>query len=691
MPDNEIYKVSDGRPCPLGAIYYKDQNGVNFSIFSSEATRVQLLLFDNVTDLEPTQIIELDSEKNREFGFWHVFVEGLKPKKYYAYRIDGPNDISTNGNRFDFNKVLIDPYAKAICEDLWNREKATDNSDNILTSMRCSIIDVSDYDWENDQHPRHNMNETIIYEMHTRGFTQSDSSNVENKGTFSGIIEKIPYLKGLGVTAVELLPVMEFDGKSILHYGPNNEPLKNYWGYSTVNFFSPHSGYCTSPDESKQLDEFRDLVKELHKNNIEVILDVVFNHTDEGNENGPVFSFKGIDNSLYYYLAPNDKRYYMNYSGCGNTINCNHPIVQKLIIESLEYWVTEMHVDGFRFDEGSILSRGLDGLPMEYPPVLWGIELRESLDGAKLITEPWDSDQLYQMGHIHGYRWTQWNGKFRDDVRQFIKGDNGKIGAIAYRISGSNDLYQRTDHLPINGINFITAHDGFTLNDLVSYNYKHNYNNGENNNDGNNTNDSWNCGVEGSTDNADIESLRIRQIKNFAAILLLSRGVPMITSGDEVRRTQNGNNNSYCQDNELNWFDWTLADKNKEILEFFTFMIKFRKENHSLHSRNFYNGSVNERGLKDINWHGTMLNNIDWDNYFSHALSFTVAGFNGDSDIHVMMNMYWEPLSFEIPVIPQRQWYKVADTSENKVGNEILITGSNYTLNDRSIAIFISK
>ena len=443
--------------------------------------------------------------------------------------------------------------------------------------------------------------------MHAAGFTKSPTSKVKHPGTFSGLIEKIPYLKRLGVNAIELLPVFEFDDKEILRITEDGRTLMNYWGYSTLGFFAPVGSYCTSPHTGAHIKEFRDMVKALHKEGIEVILDVVFNHSNEGNHQGPTINFKGIDNSVYYYLVQNDKQYYMDYSGCGNTINCNHPIVEKFIIDCLEFWVKEMHIDGFRFDEGSILSRGEDGGPLKHPPVLWNIELMETLAETKIIAEAWDAAGLYQIGYFPGYRWSEWNGRYRDDIRCFVAGKPGIVGDIASRISGSSDIYQSHGRLPVNSINFITCHDGFTLNDLVSYNDKHNDANGEGNNDGANDNNSWNCGAEGETDNQWINDLRKKQVKNFAAILLLSEGVPMILGGDEFRRTQQGNNNTYCQDNEINWYDWNHFEKNMATFRFFQQMIDFRKRHKVLQRRTYFDNKINKRGFSDITWHGCSL------------------------------------------------------------------------------------
>lgn len=689
----KLLQVEKGSPHPLGAT--PDQNGVNFSLFSENATGVELLLFERHDAPEPFQTIQLDPFVNKTFHFWHVYVRGLEPGAPYAYRVDGPSDLCA-GHRFDQKKALIDPYARGNTNSLWKRADACGPDDNLKTSMRSVVIDASGYDWEGDRPLNRPMEETIIYELHASGFTKSPSSGVKHPGTFSGIIEKIPYLKELGITAVELLPVFDFDETDILRV-VDGTPLKNFWGYSTMGFFSPQSAYCVSPESGSHLREFRDMVKALHKVGIEVILDVVFNHTDEGNHQGPVFSFKGIDNLVYYFLVPWDKQFYLDYSGCGNTLNCNHPIAQKLIVECLRYWVREAHVDGFRFDEGSILSRGEDGSPLPHPPVVWQIELDEELADTKVIAEAWDAAGLYQIGYFPGDRWAEWNGRYRDDIRRFVKGEPGLVGDVASRLAGSADLYQAVGELPINSINFITCHDGFTLNDLVSYNAKHNEGNGEGNRDGINDNLSNNCGVEGETTDPAVKALRDRQVKNFATILLLSRGVPMILSGDEVRRTQKGNNNAYCQDNEIGWFDWTLAQKHHEMFRFWKRMIEFRKTHSTLRQRFFFSGAVNERGLADVSWHGCKLNQPGWSDPEARALGMTLGGFDGEPDIHVMLNMYWESLELEIPPVPGRRWFRVINTAAPSPhdiadpGDEAEFAGNVCSVQGRSIVVLVSR
>jgi isoamylase len=693
------FQTEPGRAHPLGATV--DQDGVNFSVFSRNATSVELLLFDPHDDIEPIQVIKLEPATNQTFFFWHVYVRGLKPGARYAYRVDGPQDLHGRGFRFNRNKVLVDPYALGNTKTHFKRDDAAGTADNLATSMRSVVVDVDDYDWEGDVPLRRPMEEMIIYEMHVGGFTRHPSSGVKHPGTFSGVIEKIPYLKQLGVTAVELLPVMQFDSKEVLRMAPDGSgPLPNYWGYSTINFFAPEDSYCVSPDEGDHLREFRDMVKALHRAGIAVILDVVFNHTNEGNHLGPTFNFKGFDNEIYYHLVDRDRQYYMDYSGCGNTVNCNHPIVEKFIVDCLEYWVREMHVDGFRFDEGSILARGQDGVPLAHPPVVWSIELSECLHDTRIIAEAWDAAGLYQIGYFPGYRWAEWNGRYRDDVRRFVKGDPGMIGGVAARIAGSADIYQSSGHLPINSVNFITCHDGFTLNDLVSYNDKHNEANGEGNRDGINENLSWNCGREGATADPAVESLRERQIKNFAAILMLSRGVPMLVAGDEVRRTQNGNNNAYCQDNDISWFDWRLVERNGSLLRFWKMLIAARAQFPHFQTgrlRRFFKGEVNERGLPDIAWHGTELNKPGWSDPNARCLAYTLGGFQGAPDIHAVFNMYWDALDFEVPAVQGRRWYLVGDTSRPspddivETERQVPIKGNKLRVEGRSVVVLMSR
>ncbi|RMD52954.1 MAG: glycogen debranching enzyme GlgX, partial [Nitrospirae bacterium] len=492
---------------------------------------------------------------------------------------DGPYDPRGAGHRFNRDIVLVDPYTQALTDS----HKWGDNENELIHSevenylKRASCVVVDDFDWQGDKPLNIPLQNSIIYELHVRGYTVHTSSGVKHPGTFKGLIEKIPYLKSLGITAVELMPIAEFNENDNYFRNPfTGEKLKNFWGYSTIAFFAPKASYASAKKDGAQIREFKELVREFHKAGIEVILDVVFNHTAEGGEKGPVFSFKGLDNSIYYILSPEDKEY-MNFSGCGNTINCNHPIVRNFIIDCLRYWVIEMHVDGFRFDLASILGRDRNGNILSNPPIIERIAEDPILSKTKLIAEAWDAAGLYQVGSFYGSRWAEWNGKFRDDVRKFISGYPGTLSALATRFAGSADLYRDSGRRPYHSINFVTSHDGFTLYDLVSYNKKHNYANGEDNRDGMDENFSWNCGVEGETEDLNIMNLRWRQIKNYATILLLSQGVPMILAGDEFGRTQKGNNNAYCQDNEISWVNWELAEKNNHLLRFFKYLIILRR------------------------------------------------------------------------------------------------------------------
>ena len=687
--------VTAGRAQPLGATVHG--NGVNFSVYSEYATSVQLLLFADHDAPLPSQVIDLDPEVNHSFHFWHAHVSDIGTGQVYAYRMDGPKDTSRSGCRFNTNKVLIDPYALGNVNTLWNRGQAVGPQDNVTSSMRSIVLDPDEYDWEDDQLPDYPMAESVIYEMHVRGFTKSPTSGVAHPGTFAGVVDKIPYLKSLGVTAIELLPIFDFDESQVLRNAPDGTPLHNFWGYDPYGHFAPQSSYCVEPEEGAHLTEFRDMVKALHKAGIEVILDVVYNHTSEGNQNGPTISFRGMANEAYYHLVPHDRQYYMDFSGCGNTFNANHPVVTKYIIESLEYWVTECHVDGFRFDLGSVLSRGPDGGPMDAPPVLWNIELSKVLSETKVIAEAWDAGGLYQVGRFPGKRWCEWNGPYRDDIRRFLRGEPGIIPAVATRIAGSEDLFGPQGEKPSNSINFITCHDGFTLNDLVSYNGKHNEANGEQNRDGSDDNRSWNCGVEGPTDDPDIDALRSRQVRNAMVILMVSRGTPMLLGGDEFRRTQGGNNNAYCQDNEISWFDWDQAETNADMVRFFGLMVDLRKRFPTLRHDDFYSGALNARGLPDVAWHGCRLNEPGWTDPLCRVLAFTLAGLHDEPDLHVILNMYDLGLDFELPQIEGRSWALAVDTAKPspadiaEPGSEVPVEGTTHHVYGRSAVVLVSQ
>jgi isoamylase len=644
-----------GKSFPLGATL--SCGGANFSVFAKHSKAAQLLLFDRVDDPEPSRVIDLDPRINRTYHYWHAFVPGITAGQLYGWRIAGPFDPS-KGLRFDPNKVLLDPYGKCIARPPGrSREAARRPADNAATALKSVIVDPSAYDWEGDAPLGRPFAKTIIYEMHVGGFTRNPNSGVfpARRGTYVGLIDKIPYLQDLGVSAVELLPIFAFDEQD----GPPG--LGNYWGYQPLSFFAPHDGYSSRPDPLGALDEFRDMVKALHRAGIEVILDVVYNHTAEGKEDGPTLCFRGLANETYYILAE-DRSRYADFTGCGNTLNANEPIVRRLILDSLRYWVSEMHVDGFRFDLASILSRDQDGRPMASPPILWDIESDPILANAKLIAEAWDAAGLYQVGHFAGDSWKEWNGRFRDDVRAFLKGDNGISSAMASRLTGSPDVYEREEREPEQSINFVTCHDGFTLNDLVAFNGKHNEANGEGNRDGADQNLSWNCGVEGPTADPEVERLRNRQVKNFLTMTLLATGTPMLLMGDEVRRTQSGNNNAFCQNNETSWFDWSLVEKHADIHRFAKALSALRM-NRDLPTERL-DMTLNELLRRQpFQWHGVKLNAPDW-SHESHTLAATVRLLGYPLLLHVIINAYWEALEFEIPPLdqPHESWRRCVDT-----------------------------
>jgi len=649
--------VQKGVSAPLGATVC--DGGVNFSVFSRGATLVELLLFDNENAAQPAQVIPLDPNRHRTYHYWHVFAPGLQPGQIYAYRAHGPF-APRDGLRFDGEKVLLDPYGLALAvPGAYARGAASRPGDNAAVAMKSVVADPGRYDWEGDLPLRRPFAETVIYELHVRGFTRHPSSGVPagKRGTYAGLIEKIPYLEDLGITAVELLPVFQFD--------PQDAPegRVNYWGYQPVSFFAPHHAYSSRNGPRAVLDEFRDMVKALHRAGLEIILDVVFNHTTEGGQGGPTLCYRGLANDFYYILEK-DKSRYADYSGCGNTLNANQPIVRRLIQDSLRYWVTQMHVDGFRFDLASILSRDEMGRPLPNPPVLWDIESDPLLAGTKLIAEAWDAAGLYQVGSFVGDTWQEWNGRFRDDVRRFVKSDNGSVPPLAARLLGSPDIYGHKEREAEQSINFVTCHDGFTLNDLVSYNQKHNEANGEDNRDGSNDNLSWNCGVEGPTDDPGVEALRNRQVKNFFALELLAAGTPMLVMGDEVRRTQRGNNNAYCQDNEITWFDWSLLERHADIHRF----VKLLNEFHQRRDVVTETGKLSLNQLlqrSKIDWHGARLNDPDWSEQ-SHALAFTLRSLHARFLLHGMLNAHWEPSTFELPPVPaesRQLWRRCIDTA----------------------------
>lgn len=686
------YRTGVGSRYPAGSTY--GPQGTNFSVFSRHAVGMELLLYESSDSPSPFQVIKLDPEENRTFFFWHVFVEGLPEGIHYTWRADGPDDTRGSGFRFDREKELVDPWASAVTHDVWDRRAAAVPGNGHL-SMRAIVVDDS-YDWEGDRPLNHLPENAVIYEMHVGGFTRHPSAKVTHPGTFAAVIEKIPHLKELGITDVELMPIMAFDEQDV---PPSSADLglTNYWGYSTHSFFSPHPGYCISARDGSR--EFRDMVKALHKAGIGVILDIAVNHTAEGGRDGPVINFKGLGNETFYHLDPRDRSIYLDFTGCGNTVNCNHPLVATFLVRCLEYWVREMHVDGFRFNLASVLARGEDSEPMRHPPVLWSIEFSRELADTRIIAEAWDAAGLYQVGAFPGFRWAEWNGRYRDVMRRFVRGDGGLIGEVATRLCGSSDLYQSRGRLPTNSVHFITCHDGFTLYDLVSYNKKHNESNGEDNRDGTDDNLSWNCGHEGETTDPEILALRIKQAKNFMALLLLSQGVPMILSGDEVLRTQRGNNNGYCQDNELSWFDWNLTEKNRDFLRFVKEMIAFRKRHPCLRRTRFFKGMPSGDGrLADIGWHGTKLNDPDWHDPQGRILAFTLAAaVEGEEDVHVILNMSDTSRTMPLPSIPDRPWHKAVDTGAPshedivRVSRQVPVRDDLYDVSPRSVVVFESR
>ncbi|MBN1481789.1 glycogen debranching enzyme GlgX [candidate division KSB1 bacterium] len=678
-----------GRSYPLGATVYPE--GVNFSIYTKNARAVEILLFEDADDTKPYRVIRLDPQKNRTFFYWHTFVNDIGAGQLYGYRVYGPY-APNRGFRFDGHKLLLDPYAKAIVRGVnYDREAAIRPGDNCGRALKCVTVDPYNYDWGDDHPPKYSYANSIIYELHVGGFTKHPSSGLsQNKrGTYAGLIEKLPYLKELGITAVELMPVQAFDEQDVL------PPLKNYWGYNPVAFFAPHVGYSSDKSPLGPVNEFRDMVKACHNVDIEVILDVVFNHTAEGNHAGPTLSFRGLENEAYYILE-NNKAHYANYSGTGNSLNANHSVVRRMILDCLRHWVDDMHVDGFRFDLASVLSRDEAGHPLDNPPTLLAIDTIPEIAHAKIIAEAWDAAGLYQVGSFVGERWAEWNGHYRDDVRRFVKGEEGMVPKIASRILASPDIYPDPNREPNRSINFITCHDGFTLNDLVTFNHKHNEENLENNLDGMNENFSWNCGVEGPTDDVEIETVRLRQIKNLMTILFVSQGTPMLLMGDEIRRSQKGNNNAYCQDNELSWFNWDDIDQHKNVLRFVKGLIDF------IQHREIFTHEQLLRTIECVDkphliWHGTRLGQPDWGDK-SHTLAFMLHHPRYDEKLHVMLNVFWEPLVFELPpLMYHEQWYRIVDTSLQppddfmNVQDAPFYAGDTYQVNARSVVVLAVK
>ncbi|UCH24833.1 MAG: glycogen debranching protein GlgX [Trueperaceae bacterium] len=709
------FRIRSGKPYPFGATLVP--GGINFSIFSRHADYCVLVLFNRgakepLVEIPFRGMFQKADNKEPvwgEFRTGNVFnmtvLELDHEDLEYAFRMDSNYQSTPRGkpgiHRFDPSRYLMDPYARAIGgRDEWG--KLADWADPY--QHRARIV-FDDFDWEGDRQLEIPMEDLIIYEMHVRGFTRHPSSGVPSgqAGTFSAIREKIPYLKDLGVNCIELMPIFEFDE---LEHSARDELSEgwarmNYWGYSTVGFFAPKAAYAaTGPmkDGTMVADELKNLVKELHKNGIEVILDVVFNHTAEGNEQGPTISYRGIDNATYYML--NEEGYYYNFSGTGNTLNCNNPIVRDMVLDALRYWAAEYHIDGFRFDLASILGRDPWGAPLANPPLLEALAYDPILGKCKLIAEAWDAGGLYQVGSFPAYgRWAEWNGKCRDAIRRFLKGDSAMSGAMSMVVQGSPDLYAGRG--PTASINFVTCHDGFTLNDLVSYNEKHNEANGEENRDGANDNNSWNCGWEGPTCELAINELRRRQMKNAVAMLMLSQGVPMILMGDEIARSKLGNNNTYCHDNELNWLDWDLQEKNADLYRFFKNTIAFRIAHPVLRNRDHFQQQDSRNGFASISWHGTQAWRPDWNgNALAFMLSSRANGkADGDNPIYVAMNMHWDALPFELPSPPDNLSWHLSTNTSMPAPQDIYEPGteppfensSSFLVGGRSVAILVAK
>jgi len=693
--------VRIGVPLPLGV--YARGEGANFAFFSRHASRVRLELFDHPDDATATRLFDLDPARNRTGDVWHIWVKGIRSGQLYAYRVDGPYRPK-DGHRFNFNRLLLDPFATAISKlPAWEFGPArgydpsgTDGDsvcsmvDNAGTTPKC-VFTHEHFHWHEDCPPRHPWSKTVIYETHVRGFTIHPSSSVEHPGTYRGLTEKIPYFKDLGVTAVELMPVQEFNEHQVTGINPQTgRRLKNYWGYDPVVFFAPKASYSSSGGVGQQKLEFKEMVRALHEAGIEVFLDVVFNHTAEGNELGPTLCFRGIDNAIFYMLK-DEKRYYKDYTGTGNTINANHPVVRDHILTALRYWVVEMHVDGFRFDLASVLGRGRSGNLLPNPPLLERIAEDPILREVKIIAEAWDAAGAYEVGSFSERRWAEWNGRYRDDVRRFWRSDEGMLGSFTSRICGSADIYMKSGKGPESSINFVTCHDGFTLQDLVSYRHKRNEANGENNHDGSNENFSENYGVEGETADGQIASIRTRQMKNFLLTLFISRGVPMLLGGDEFCRTQRGNNNAYCQDNETSWCDWSALERHREMFRFTRGMIAFRCAHPILSQEHFYTDA-------EIHWFGPQGGLPHWSDPRAKQLACLIR----EDERHalcLMFNAGCDPVDFWLPpVLPETRWYLAVETSRD-APQDLFAAGEEplwedlytYHLSPRSSVILLAR
>jgi isoamylase len=695
-------EVRAGTPAPLGT--RDGGGGVNFVLFSRHASHVRLELFDHAEDARAARVIDLDPARHRTGDLWHVWVAGIKPGQLYGYRVDGPYEPAS-GYRFNAQRLLLDPFAAAISQlPNWDfalargydpssnaLDLAISTLDNAGSTPKCVILHEGSFDWSVDQPLRYSWSRTVIYELHVRGFTIDPTSGVEHPGTYRGLVEMIPYLKGLGVTAVELMPVQEFNEHSVDRSDPKTgRPLKNFWGYDPVTWCAPKASYSSAGGMGQQKVEFKQMVRAFHEAGIEVILDVVFTHTAEGNELGPTFGFRGIDNPIFYTLA-DDKRYYQNYTGTGNTINANHPVVHEHIFEALRYWRMEMHVDGFRFDLASVLGRDGNGNLQPNAPLLVRIAEDPILRDVKIIAEAWDAAGAYEVGSFSERRWVEWNGRYRDDVRRFWRGDEGMLGDFASRICGSADIYAKSGKGPEASINFVTCHDGFTLNDLVSYSRKHNEANAEDNRDGVDANFSDNYGAEGESTDPGIEAVRARQVKNFLLTLFISRGVPMLLAGDEFRRTQRGNNNAYCQDNEISWLDWSYLQRYQEIWRFARGMIAFRSAHPVLSEERFYSDG-------DIKWLDPVGGLPNWSDPKEKRLACLIWE-SPHTALLLMFNSADAAVDFRLPTLPAgARWLRAVDTAEVSPqdlyapGSEPIIDGAElYRLAGRTSAILLMR
>ncbi len=702
---------SAGVPRPLGAT--PRQDGVNFALYSEHATAVELLLYARPSDPEPEQVLRLEHRQHRSVNTWHVFVAGIGHGQCYAWRVDGAWEPAA-GHRFDERRALLDPYARLILPrgaDALAREPP--HGAARAGTFVSVVVDPTRFDWGETDPPRTHPTERIIYEMHVAGFTRHPSAGAARPGTFDALMARIPYLVDLGITTVELLPIFSFDPHVPDRRDPSTgDALRDYWGYNPLGFFSPHHAYldrappgaarhdARSRNGADSVRALQELVRALHAAGIEVFLDVVFNHTGELDLDGPTHGFRGIDNATYYLLKGDGSGRYEDFTGCGNTVRCGHPAVRRMILDSLRYWTSQFHIDGFRFDLASILSRDEQGQPIEEPPLLWEIEGDPILEHTTLIAEAWDAAGLYQVGRFPGERWCEWNGHFRDDVRRFWRGDDNMSGVLAQRMLGSPDLYEAQDRQPAQGVNFITCHDGFTLADLVSYQRKHNLANAEANRDGGETGTAWNCGHEGPSDDPAVNALRLRMMKNLLTTLFVAQGTPMLLAGDELGRTQRGNNNAWCQDNPVSWIDWTMLEGNSDLFAFVRALIAFRRSHHSLHRSRYLLGhdapeGHDTPGYTRVRWHGTEPDAPDWgaDN---RLLAYTLTPASDDIAIHVIFNADAAAASVTLPPAEGSGWLRVIDTALpspediSARGQEVPVAAGSYVVAGRCAVVLIA-